>query len=562
MHSTKEKIGVSLIASLFFTLLTIGVVWVIGGTIFPFIYLLALIISTLLYGGNTTKEKTFTLIFSIITIAISLILSAFIFDYSADGQWYHMQGAYALSHGWNPIYLHHNNIIDPVHGSNIWIDHYPKGIEALQASLISLSGNIECGKAINFIVAIATLLLINDFISKEFAFISNRKNWVYSILLVFSPITVCEMYSFYIDLFLYFAVLWLGIGLYSIYKHGISRISMILIMSSIMIGGSLKLTSLFWIGYFLFFGLVFMLIKRQWKSAVSVASVASITLSVCVLTVCWNPFVTNIQDHDNPTYPLSAEDTAKGKIDWGMVNGAQPLYLVYKSRPIQVIVGWTSRPNGGMYSDYIPPYKPSIKNLMKCGSMTDNVGGAGFFFPEILLLSFILLLMCRKSNQRKYLYAGCAILILSLFLLPFGNCYRYLPFFFVLPFIIMIYADRHGNIGGKLPGRIILMLLVLNISIDFAIATGYAVRNSIVLRAYSKEVKATKDPSALITRNWSFLSKTFAPNYSNDKVINAKPTQRYMLIDTQKGDSIWIDTTKVKPIQFAKTRVGKKFFSL
>ena len=47
---------------------------------------------------------------------------------------------------------------------NIWIDHYCKGMETVSATIVAMTGNLELGKAVSWLLGLSSLFLIHDFL--------------------------------------------------------------------------------------------------------------------------------------------------------------------------------------------------------------------------------------------------------------------------------------------------------------------------------------------------------------------------------------------------------------
>ena len=170
--------------------------WMIGLSINRVVLLFSLLATTLyMRRGKPSRRFLMTILMAVIVMALSMWISSVIYDYSADGQWYHMPAAYALSHGWNPVYVHHNPIIAEAHHANLWIDHYSKGMETLAATVIALTGNVELGKAVNMIMLLATLCLSFSVLRNPYFFgLSLRKSIFYS-LVIDSVLSLTVSYS-------------------------------------------------------------------------------------------------------------------------------------------------------------------------------------------------------------------------------------------------------------------------------------------------------------------------------------------------------------------------------
>lgn len=88
-----------------------------------------------------------------LTIILSLAVSAFFFDFSWDGQWYHQTAIIHIARSWNPL-------SDPMHNFaphlETWERHYAKGPWYFAAAVYQMTGHVEWGKAINWIALAAS----------------------------------------------------------------------------------------------------------------------------------------------------------------------------------------------------------------------------------------------------------------------------------------------------------------------------------------------------------------------------------------------------------------------
>lgn len=484
------------------------------------------------------------------------VLSMFLWDYSADGQWYHMPAAWALAHGWNPIALHHNTLISPMVNANIWIDHYCKGMETLSASVIAFTGNTESGKAVNGFFVLITFSLVYEVLAK-FWRLSAGKRLFYALVLSFSPIVCTELFTFYIDLASYDCVVWLLCLLMLLNKH-YTRTLLGYVFMVVYIGCSIKTNLSFWMGFIVLLFIIYTLVKRQYHQAWSMAFTSLCALLLMVVTIGFNPLITNVEDHGNPVYPFG---DAKDDPTEAVVHGAQPKYMVDEPRWKQIVIGMTSRPDGGYLTGYTVPWRLTSRNLSHAGSMTCNVGGGGLFFVDILLMSLLLALVCNPTKQLKWYLLFECILILSLFILPYGSCFRYVPFFFLFPFAILLYSEKYGLRYEccKWLRCIIYVLLACNSVMALGIAVGYEAKNTYIVSTFVKRVKNTHSVNHVRTVNWSFLNKVTDTSVLDKRILQDNaPTSNFVLVPFQRNANIWIDSTKVDVYFHVRNSVIKK----
>jgi hypothetical protein len=101
---------------------------------------------------------------------------------------------------------------------------------------------------------------------------------------------------------------------------------------------------------------------------------------------------------------------------------------------------------------------------------TGRAGGFGIFFSGIMILSLIVWYKADLSNaDRKtssFLLLG---LLCSLFILPGSWWARYVPFFFVFPFIALIYSEKvELTLWASRTRKFVFLLIAIN----FLLASG------------------------------------------------------------------------------------------
>jgi hypothetical protein len=177
----------------------------LGGVIYPVSFFLALFlvfwwvfksekkisINVFLFGGIGTLFTVF-----------ALGLSGIFYDVSFDGQWYHQDAILFLSDGWNPFY----DAVIPdglVSGNNAnYINHYPKATWIYQSVVYLFWGNIEWGKSLHFHLLFSFGFLLFSFLSQK-TVLSVTQRIILVLMAVISPITLGQLFSFYVDGILY-----------------------------------------------------------------------------------------------------------------------------------------------------------------------------------------------------------------------------------------------------------------------------------------------------------------------------------------------------------------------
>lgn len=505
-------IGMYLVSFLVCILVLSSIVWFLGWHITPLVLILAIPLALpVFYLVGTDKKETIKAIsLSIGIIVLSTIVETFVWDMSYDGNAYHQLVIYALGNGWNPVYDHHNPIISDSWSINICIDHYPKGAETMAAAFYALTGNIESGKAINLFLPIAAVFILYWFFRDKFVVsFSSKKALLYSLGIAFSMITVGQITSYYIDHFGYFTFLLTLLGVYElINEQGDKRFACWSLLSSIVISSAVKFNMLFWTGFIIACAIVALLIRKKYGTAVRLAVASAVTALVSVIVVAYNPLVTNTLDHQNPVYPLYGKEKTTTE-SLGVF--CQPPYIYNAPRYKQIALSFFQRPTNDVTSnEYVPPYLITRTNIYRSGFCATNIGGGGLFFMEILVISLIIFIFFRNGVYYKRFTIVALLLISTLFILPMGSNFRYVPFIYIFPFLALLYLETlNKRSRPSLFAQYVLSLLLLcNISLCAGVTFATtALEQGVTM----KSVRALegKGGETFYTANWGFFNKLY-----------------------------------------------------
>ena len=149
------------------------------------------------------------------SVVIALCLGGLWGDLSFDSINYHQPCGAELRHGWNPW-------AEPSPGvfasDNIWVNHYPQAswINAAAATLVT--GRIDTGKWINFVLAASAALAVFALLLRATR-VKRGMAALLALLVAANPVTLCQIHTFYLDgtlgaaVTVFIAGLWFIIGL-------------------------------------------------------------------------------------------------------------------------------------------------------------------------------------------------------------------------------------------------------------------------------------------------------------------------------------------------------------
>ena len=474
----------------------------VGPSLLFFIRVPILPINVILYFGGAClfyyflcikvrKEKIVILDFlktigvSIVVILISILLSCFLFDRSSDGDTYHKDAIGVLKEGFNPVYESSEDFIKERKDDSknlttysIWTDHYAKANWIVASNFYSFTGNIESGKAMNF------LSLYVLFTCIFFAFYQKwkwKKSLIFASIISLNPITASQLFTFYNDflvcIYLFLAIFFLlRLDKKEEAEDWIYYILTFLLLSNLKFNG---------LGYLLVFSFFFMCRKLYfaWKNqkfleVFKKLVLLFIPLFIGSLLICGYPtYVKNMIDHKTPFFPLYGE----GKQD--IMTLQQPKKFSSMA-PIQKLFYSTfSKTNNLRENDNLDlriPFMVSKSELVPATSYDLRISGFGIFFSGILCISIVILFIYYqeyKKDTRLLFTLG----ITTLLLLVMNESWwaRYTPHFYLFVIFSIYILFEYGKNKKKILSGIYLLIIIVNTLVPLLGNSYYCLTNSL-----------------------------------------------------------------------------------
>lgn len=475
-----DNVILTIILSLFSILFTMNIGFLLGSSIKnPVLYVFAILLSIIIL--KLFRIKLVEIFFCFLLAAISLIFSSFFYDLSNDGTWYHQNTIIALKNGWNPIYEKYT-LLD----AQLYVQHYAKGHEIISAAIYFLSNNIELGKSINLLIIFACLLfsyrLLGDYFPK-------KKAALYAVLITLNPVSITQIFTYYIDGFFYNTVVIIIIATILYIKSFNPKYAAILIMS-LCIFGTLKFTSIPVIAVLFIVVLGYAFMENKIKNIVTFKNFSLTVIPILILSV--HPYFTNIKDGKSIFYP--AFDKNSNVLNVHLTKSIQE-----KNRITKLGISLFSKtgiPEKTIKSGLKIPYTFNISEVKKLSSPTIVLGGFGIFFSAIFINSIIILIAC-LFLKIKTKTASIILLILASFvfyslIFPEPWLARILPQFYLIPILILLYYESSYTkiIWLSYLKHITLVCLVTNfvlfIMVSFFFNTLYSLKTHFMISELKK----------------------------------------------------------------------------
>lgn len=451
--------------------------------------IISIILSVAIYylltkNKNTKKELMKTIGLSLVIIIISTLISSFMFDRSSDGNTYHKDAIGVLVEGFNPVYESSLDTIKDREDDSkklteysIWTDHYAKANWIIAANFYALTGNIESGKAMNLI---SMYILFCFTFSTLIEVMDKKKSLIISLITVFNPITVSQMFTYYNDqlvcLFLFLAIIFL----IQLDKELNNKEAWLGYILTFILLANMKFNGL---GYLLVFSFLFVCRflynaykRKQFLALFKKLCLIFIPLFIVSLVVVGYPtYIKNTIDHQNPFFPLY-DDNGED-----IITAQQPKKFLEMNNIEKLFYATFSKANNLREHDKTElkiPFTVYKEELTPAMSNDLRISGWGIFFSGLLLFSIIIFIKYYKDYKKEssILYT-LGITTFLLLIMSESWWARYTPHFYLFILLSLYVLLKYGNL--KKITILYITLISINTLLPLAGNSYYTLKNSI-----------------------------------------------------------------------------------
>jgi hypothetical protein len=456
----------------------------------------------------TRKERTHArlwwlpLVLALIIVATAMAVSAFYYDLSWDGQWYHQTGIIHIANDWNPL-------ADPMRGFTTdmqeWVRHYPKGPWYAAAVIYRLTGHIELGKCMSWI-ALAAMFLAVVSVLVEMGL--RRAPAIFlALLIALNPAVVSELTGFMVDGIM-FSFLTVAIASMISSLRSPSWAASVAGITASIVAINAKFTGLVFLCIAFASAGVWCWLRRR----ASVGRLAGVTCGTVLLGVCmwgYNPYITNTIHMHQPLYPVL------GSVQYPPIDhietGETPRNMRHRNRFLRFGYAVFGRPGNQPYyigrnATLMWPFAARPADLYSYTYQETRIAGFGPWFSGCLLLSFALTawLVASRTPARWTLLLICMTILGSLLISRHLWWPRYGPQLWFLPIVPVIVTLRQESSRQQ---RILAwttgIMLLLNALIVAGVRMKWETSHSVALREQLKEMRDSRKEYRVSTRHFS-----------------------------------------------------------
>ena len=448
-----------------------------------------LIFNSIIYYFIMKKDtKSFFKVLGIalLVIVISTLVATFTFDRSSDGNTYHKDAVGVLKEGFNPV---HDSSYDFIKDRDndtrltnyaIWTDHYAKANWIMGANFYSLTGNIESGKAMNYISMYILFVLVFIVLLSKLKWLSSL---VISLITVINPLTASQMFTYYNDQLVYIYLFLAILMLFKLTKDINDKESWFIYILSFILITNMKFNGL---GYIMVFSFIFVL--KYLYDAYKDKCFIPIFKKLCLifiplfifsfLVVGYPTYVKNTIDHQNPFFPLY-DDNGED-----IITAQEPKSFIKMNNVSKLFYGTFSKANNLRENDNtdikVPfmIYKDEIKPAM---SNDLRISGWGVWFSGILIISIVILIIyLKKYREESYILISLGTTLLLLIIMSESWWARYTPHFYLFVILALYVLLKYNS--KKIINYIVIFLISVNTLIPLLGNGYYTLKNSFKIR--------------------------------------------------------------------------------
>ncbi len=382
-------------------------------------------------------------------------------DNSYDGNAYHKEAIGLLKEGWNPVYESTNSI---------YVDAYPKASWIVAASIYSLTGNIESGKALNALVVLAVFLAVYGYLRYR---LDRNKSLLLAMIAAFSPVAVAQIYSFYVDGLMGGLLILLTVFLSIVVEkkkllpswclYGVIALVIILLIN-------VKFTGVAYAGLTVFVYWLYGIVRKEWSMVKRLTIAGAIGLVVGLFVVGIPTYVKNYTTHSHPLYPIM------GPVSIDIMTANQPSSYAHKSGIHKFLESNFGETMNIMEAtdDLVADSPLKIPFSIKIEELTYFAGGSpdirqagyGVWFGGVLLLTglaiIVLAMNYKQFRHKQYMLFILPILPVIGGILLFDESWwaRYTPHLIIVPVVVITALFLLAKQRKILPYVMIFALLV------------------------------------------------------------------------------------------------------
>ncbi|MEP0201311.1 MAG: hypothetical protein ABJ084_10930 [Halioglobus sp.] len=425
------------------------------------------------YSAISVFGATQSTLWFLIVSVFSLLAAGSFYDISFDGQTYHQEAIIQLSGGWNPYQDKVVNLftvpVEPLHAA---INYYPKAPWIIASSYDLFFGDIETGKA-SFWLVCASAFSVTYTVSRDHLRLPGPASILLALITIANPIAISQSFSYYIDGHVYYLLVISFVCLYAGAKESTAWDTYVLFFMTTSLLVNMKVPAVAFSGFFILAFILYSLFalfrggNRQIIKSTVLFSAGGI---LSLVLMGFHPYVSNTINTGNPFFAVLGDDriietSPQRPVDFEGLSQTEMFF--------QSIFSTSANPPWGSSksSELKIPFTISWPAEVKAFQSSDlRTGGFGPIFSGVLVIALIfsVIVALQTGQLREWMATSglSALLLLSSLMHPEAWWARYVPQFYLIPVIFLIFILRQLNrqqgqiMGSRMGGLLMVSILM------------------------------------------------------------------------------------------------------
>jgi len=438
-----------------------------------------------------------------------------LYDFSGDGQWYHLPGIVALAEGWNPLRVPRLADWNPgfeqeVGSAAVYVQHYAKAVWIVAAAAYRATGALEAAKVFNLLWLSAAFFLTRGFLCR----VGFSRGWanLLALTVALNPVTLYQVPSFFLDGQLAVVCTLLIVLSLDYFREPRWQTLVLLAACTVMLVNA-KFNGLVYA-----IALVAALSAAAWwkgrrAEARRYAAGQTAFILFAILVVGYQPYVTNLLMQGNPFYPAVGRDAASDAATRGQFNVWAPPEFVAKGRVEKLATSLLAESSGAeSMPRFKVPFTITKQELYIFFNTEPRYGGFGPWFGSVLLATLAAYLLARKRMSADTWVTGALLALLvtgTALLNPEAWWARLSPQIWLVPSILLGAMAIRAKGWPRSAAALLVVLLIGNSMLVAALNWGRAVEKSMAFRDQLAHLRSLSSSGPLdITTHPSFRMVT------------------------------------------------------
>jgi hypothetical protein len=436
------------------------------------------------------------------TIAGGVALNWY-YDFSGDGQWYHLPAILALAEGWNPFLAPelgqwNAGFEQGLSNAAIYVQHYAKGVWIVAAAAYRATGLLEATKVFGLLYLLAVYLLAATFLTR----VGLSRVWSQALALTaaLNPVALYQLPSFFVDGQL--ASLSALLILLSLdYLRRPRPQTLLLLALCVVLLVNIKFTGLV---YAAVIGSAFMLVillRRRYVEGLRYVATGMASLLLASALIGYQPYVSNLISKGNPFYPAVARDKAATEATEGQFELWAPAEFLGMNRTEKLLRSLLAKSSAAKsMPEWKIPFTVSKSEMYIFFNTEPRYGGFGPFFGGILAVTLLVYMVAARATKAEQWKAGGGIAVLvMLSVMPNPEAWwaRLAPQLWLVPVILIAALVAGASSWPRKVAAAMTVLLLANSALVAALNWGRATEKNLVFREQMAELRAMSSSAPL-----------------------------------------------------------------